>query len=338
VRNALRLTFGIAVSLGCLYFATRGTDWSQVGGVLAEASIGWTLAVALGGVAAVYIRAQRWRILLRPLGRVPLYPALSATAIGFGASAVLPFRVGELLRPALLSRHTGIRMTAALSSVMLERLCDVALVVSWLLILSLIYPIPVGLRRLAWIVAAGVAVGFVVLVAMERRRAGAERLLDFVFAPLPARLGRALRPFVLSFLDGIAGLNDRRTVVLVLGYSIYLWSMIALTFLFGLLALDVQVPSILATSLATVVTVAAFVFLPQAPGFVGTWQAGCVLALGLFGVPREIAVGYSVLTWIAQMVVNVGTAGVFLAREDFSLDQMRRMATEEAPAAQAEAE
>ena len=69
--------------------------------------------------------------------------------------------------------------------------------------------------------------------------------------------------------------------------------------------------------------VAAFVFLPQAPGFVGTWQAGCVLALDLFGVPKDLAVGYSLLTWIVQMAVNVGVGGIFLAREDLSVRQLR---------------
>jgi len=68
------------------------------------------------------------------------------------------------------------------------------------------------------------------------------------------------------------------------------------------------------------------VFLPQAPGFVGTWQAGCVLALGLFGVSREVAIGYSLLSWLVQMGTNIGVAGFFLAREDISLAQLLRVA------------
>ncbi len=76
--------------MGCLYFATRGTDWARVGSVLGSARPLWILAVTLASLATVYIRAQRWRVLLRPVGEVPLYAALSATAIGFGATSVLP--------------------------------------------------------------------------------------------------------------------------------------------------------------------------------------------------------------------------------------------------------
>jgi len=120
--------------------------------------------------------------------------------------------------------------------------------------------------------------------------------------------------------------------LLVLAYSAYLWGVIVLTYLFSFLALDMRVP-LVAASLATVVVVAAMVFLPQAPGFVGTWQAGCVLALNWFHVGHDVAVGYSLLTWVIQMVVNIVTAGVFLAREDLPLGRLLRLASREAPAA-----
>ena len=76
----------------------------------------------LTGVVVLWARTLRWRILLRPLGDVPLYPAWSATVIGFGAGGVLPFRLGELVRPALIARKTGMKMSAALSTIVLERL------------------------------------------------------------------------------------------------------------------------------------------------------------------------------------------------------------------------
>jgi hypothetical protein len=86
------------------------------------------------------------------------------------------------------------------------------------------------------------------------------------------------------------------------------------------------------------VVVAAAVFLPQAPGFIGTWQAGCVLALGFFDAPHGDAVSFSLLTWGVQMFVNITTAGFFLAREDLSFRQLMHVAPTETPSAEAEAE
>ena len=326
---------GVSVSFACLYFATRGTDWARVGTILMAARPVWVAAVMLASLLAVYVRAQRWRVLLRPLGVVPLYPALSATAIGFGASAVLPFRIGELVRPALLGRRIGVGVSAALSSVVLERLFDMLLVIVCFIVVALVYPLPPALRDSAVVLGILALVGFTVLYVIQRRRAATETFVERLLARLPSSVAAPLGPLVRSFLGGLGGLADRSTVVLVLAYSVYLWVLIQLTFLFGFLALDMRVP-LVAASLATVVIVAAFVFLPQAPGFIGTWQAGCVVALGFFGVPRDEAVGYSLLTWIISMVMNIGAAGVFLAREDLSPGDLLRMRTRETPAARVE--
>jgi uncharacterized protein (TIRG00374 family) len=290
------------------------------------------VAVLLASVFSYYIRAQRWRVLLRPVGEVGLYPAMSATAIGFGSSMVLPLRLGEFIRPALLARNTGVPMSAALSSVVLERLFDMLLVIACFLLLGLVYPLPAGLRNAASILAGLSGVGFLVLLLMQRNRDAARRLLLRVLGVLPARFGGALMPVVDGLLDGLAGVADVRTILLVLAYSAYLWCVITLTYLFSLLALGIDAP-VLAASLAAMVIVAAFVFLPQGPGFVGTWQAGCVLALGIFGVPQEQAVGYSLLTWAVQMAINIGIASVFLVREDVSVGQLLRVRGAEAPAA-----
>ena len=326
MRKAIQFLVGVAVSAALLWFATRGTDWATVAAVLASTRPGWVLAAVVASVLSVYFRALRWQILLRPVGDVALYPAFSSTAIGFGASAVLPFRVGEIIRPALLSRHTRIPITAAFSSVVLERLLDILLITFCFLLLSLVYPIQESLRHLARIVGAGTVFGFAALVVVERQRARAEALLDRVLVLLPGGVAGALRSLLTHFLDGLGGLRDLRTVALVLLYSVYVWGVITTTFLFSFLAIGIVIP-LVPGALATVVSVAFAVFVPQLPGFVGGWQTGCKLALeDIFHIDHNLMVAYSLLTWVLQMAVNIGTAAFFLAREDLSVGQMLRLA------------
>ena len=321
LRNALRLTLGIAVSLVCLWLATRGTDWAAVGAVLRAAHLPWVATGVAGGVCALALRAQRWRILLQPIGAVGFRPTFSATAIGFGATAVLPFRIGEIVRPALLARSTGLGLSAALSTVVLERLFDMLLVVLCFLALSLLYAVPPAMRQGALALAAVAVGGFAVLVVAERRRAATDRFVAGVLGLLPGRVATGLGSVVDGFLRGLSGVADVRTVVRVMAYSAVLWACNGLPFLFAMLALGIQAPLVPA-ALATLVIVAAAVFLPQGPGFVGTWQLGCVTALALFDVPGEQAVGFSLLTWLMQMLVSVGTGGICLAREDLSVRRL----------------
>jgi hypothetical protein len=288
------------------------------------------LASAASSVLAIALRAQRWRLLLRPVAAVPLAPAFSATAIGFAATGVLPLRLGEVIRPAVLARRVGFGVSPALSSVVLERLFDMLFVILCFLALSLIYTLPADLRRAALLLGTAAVAGFAVLLLASRNRARAEQLLDALLAWMPAVVGRVLRPLATGFFDALGALGSASIIGGVVGYSALLWSSNALPFLFGFLALGIDVP-LLPASLACIVIVAAFVFMPQAPGFLGTWQAGCVLALDLFGVPRDLAVGFSLLTWLIQMLVNVPLGGYFVAREDVSLRQLLRGA-EAAPA------
>lgn len=319
--NVVRLTLGVAVSLVCLWLATRGTDWQAVVAVLRTADPGWAITGVAGGVTAIAIRAQRWRVLLRPIGSVGFRPSFSATAIGFGATAVLPFRVGEIVRPALLARRSGLTLSATLSTVVLERLFDILLVVLCFLALSFLYAVPAAMRQGALVLAAAAVGGFAVLVVGERRRSATDRLVAVLLRPLPRSLARLLGDAVEGFRRGVAGVADLGTVARVLAYSVVLWLCNALPFLFAMLALGIEAPLVPA-ALATLVIVAAAVFLPQGPGFVGTWQLGCVTALALFGVPGDQAVGFSLLTWLMQMLVSAGTGGLCLAREDLSLRQL----------------
>jgi uncharacterized protein (TIRG00374 family) len=319
--NALRLTLGIAVSAACLWLATRGTDWAAVGRILAGAEIGW-LVVGVGiGFTAIWLRARRWLLLLAPIGRVDLGPAFSATAIGFMASAILPLRLGEFVRPALLARRTGLGFAPTLSSVVLERLFDMMLVLFCFLALSLVYPLPEWMARLALLAGAGAAGVLLLLVLVQAYRGHVERLADVVLARLPAGLAGRLRPMVVGILGALGSLGSVRSVVAILQMSALVWMANGCSFLICLLALDVPAPLVPA-AMASLVIVAAAVFLPQGPGFVGTWQYGCVLALGLFHVPEDVAVGYSLLTWVLQMSINVGIGAICLARENLTLREL----------------
>jgi len=310
-------------------------DWQTVGAALERARPLW-VAAGIGSVLAGFVfRSLRWCLLLRPVARVSFRDSFSTTAIGFGASMILPLRLGELIRPALLARRAGVPVAAALSTVVLERLLDMVSMVGCFLLVTLVYPVPGALRAAAGGLAAGAGGGLVVLWLMQRRREWAEGFLETVLGRLPPRFADPVRHMMAGFLDGLRALADLRTVAMVAVHSGLLWTAFGLSYLFGLLALDVEAP-LVSAALVTLVFVAACVFLPQAPGFVGTWQMGCVLSLvNVFQVPRDLAVSYSLLTWAVTTGVNVALGGIFVSREDVSLRQLLTLGRSEPPAAHA---
>ena len=73
-------------------------------------------------------RVERWRHLLAPIGHTRFKNAFRATVMGFAANALMPGRVGEVLRPYVLARREQLSATAAFATVVIERLLDLLLV------------------------------------------------------------------------------------------------------------------------------------------------------------------------------------------------------------------
>jgi hypothetical protein len=71
-------------------------------------------------------------------------------------------------------------------------------------------------------------------------------------------------------------------------------------------------------ALTLVTIVAGAVSAPSAPGFIGTFQAGAVVGLALFGIGRAEAVPYSFVIWAAQWLTQIALGVVFLLRENVS--------------------
>lgn len=332
LQNALRLIVALAVSAACLIYALQGTHWDEVAVALRGAHVGWCLAVIALSISCHVLRAERWRVLLRPVADVPRWPAIAATFIGFGANAVLPLRLGEIVRPAFLARRVGVPLSPTVSTIVIERIFDTLLVVACLFVVALVYDqVPQSLRIGGIVLGILMGGGLVALVLAQRHPETAERWIRRMLGVLPAKIRDPLWSVAEGFLRGLDALADVRIVGIVLVYSIILWTMITLTYTLSFFALDVPIP-LFAGSLVTVVIVAASVFVPQGPGFVGTWQAGCVLALHtIFRVDHDLAVGFSLLTWVIQMTANVGSALLGVAVEGVSLRELTEESRGEVP-------
>ena len=110
-----------------MWFFLRSADLASVWSHIRRARLD-LISAAFGAIAVSYlVRVGRWQRLLAPIAQVGFAPAVRATVIGCATTAVLPGRLGEVLRPYLLARRE--RLSAVLATVVLERLLDVITVV-----------------------------------------------------------------------------------------------------------------------------------------------------------------------------------------------------------------
>jgi hypothetical protein len=323
MNRTTRTLLGVAISVIALYLAMPPRDeWGNVAAAFARVHYAYLIPIALLSAYSIIVRCQRWQLLLRPVGPIPFLSLFSATSIGFLCNMVLPLRVGEVIRPVLLANRTHVPVSSVFASVLLERLLDMLTILVLLGLVMCLVPVSSTIRQsgIAFLVLAIVAVGTV--VALQRRNATVLGLVRWGLGRMPANVRERAETALNSFIEGLQGIGEGATLIRILGYSAFVWMVIGSTFALGLLACDLNVPFVTG-GLALVTIVAGAVSAPSAPGFIGTFQAGCILGLGLFGVSRADAIPYAFVVWGAQWLTQIVLGVVFLLRENISFGDIR---------------
>lgn len=138
--EAVKFFLFLSLAIVLLYFAFRGMDLKQLWESLKNANYFWVLFSLVFAFFAYLSRAIRWKILIDPLG----YPitnkkAFYALMIGYIANFAFP-RIGEITRCATLTKTDNIPMDKLIGTVLIERICDLIVLVL-LLIFLLIFKI-----------------------------------------------------------------------------------------------------------------------------------------------------------------------------------------------------
>ncbi len=322
--RTVRIGFSVAISAVFLGFAVRGVDWRQAASALSAAHYLYVPVILAITVWSLYIRAQRWRVLLRPVGTPSMRTLVAATNIGFMANMVLPLRIGEVIRPVLVSRRENEPLSGILATVVLERIFDMftilflfGLSASVVAVSEQVRQWGYGLLTLAVIIGAGVAL-------VRWQEAFALRLLGLVLRPLPARFAAPVDHFFRGFVRALEILDSPLTFLQLLGWSLYLWLVISAVYLCGILAFDLPAPWIVGAVVVTAITAIA-VSAPSAPGYIGAMQVGCTLSLAIFGVSKSDAFAYSIVVHVTQFAGVVGAGLYSLAREGMTLRQVEEV-------------
>jgi len=331
-RRTLQFLAGVALSGFFLWLALKGEDWGAIGERLAAADYRYVLLMIPVGVYSLFARCQRWQILLEKTHNrpVPMLPIFSASAIGFMANMVLPFRVGEIARPYLVARSAGLAQASTFATVVVERVLDLLALAVFGLGIVMAADVPPMVTKSAQAAAAIAAVAFLGLLLVVVRRESVLPTLDKVWQRIP-KVGPVLLRLEHEFIDGMSPIAHPATLLRTIAWSLWIWFVVAVSFALGFLAVGIDIPFIGGgITVATIVALA--VAFPSAPAFVGQFEWGCKLALEqIFGVKGSVAIGYSILVHTTQFLIQVALGVVFLAREGLSIRELASMKDQPEP-------
>ncbi|HZQ65292.1 MAG TPA: lysylphosphatidylglycerol synthase transmembrane domain-containing protein [Gaiellaceae bacterium] len=315
-RAAIALVFLCGV--GALLW-WHGPHWSDFKDAFTNVAWEWVVAAVGLNLLSVVARAMAWTTVIRSAMEPP-HPGqplvFAAFSVGLLANAVLPGRVGELARVAVLTRRLNGRRRGLwpllVGTVFAHRVFDlvpVILLVIWVLITAKIPDW--AFTSLAVILSIGVALFlFAFATARHHGRTRLEGLGTIRRVVTMARLGLGVMR-----KPGAAGLAILGQC---LGWACQLFAVWA-----AMRAFDVHEALPAAGLVLLLMNVATIV--PLWPGNVGLVQAAIALPLVQYGVPYGKGFAYGLGLQAIEASVGVGVGLAFLAREGLSFAGLREM-------------
>jgi uncharacterized protein (TIRG00374 family) len=300
---------GIALSGLALVVVLGSMDLDTTAGLMARAQ-----PIVLAGVLGVLgvqllLRAVRWRILLprRPDGGpVPMRVAVPALLAGYLGNAVLPARLGEPLRAAIVARRERLGFAECFGATVIERVIDTATLA--VVAFAAAVTLGTGLSILA-ITGAAAAVGATILLLLVC--VGLTGVTTLLMRRLETwshstRID-TLAHRVVAFAEGVDRGRAPRRLAAAAGISFACWGLDASVFWLVAQAIDVSLSLPQAVLIAAVTVLVTAV--PAAPGYVGTYELAATTVAAALGVPGAEALAVAVLAHVLT-TVPLALAGV----------------------------
>ncbi len=299
----------------------RGPAWHDVVDAFTIVRWRWVLAAILLNLVSVVARSLAWRTVIvqaMPAPRPRYSLIFSAFCVGLLANAVLPGRIGELARVAVLTRRLPPRRglwATLVGTVFAHRVFDLVPVLLLVVYVLAEAKIPQwAVTSLEIVVAVGVVLMLFAIVSARRHD-----------RPVLDSLGPVQR-LVTMARNGLGVMRSPAAAAEAILFQILGWTCQLFAVWAAMYAFHIHQP-LDAAALVLVLMNVATVF-PLWPGNIGLTQAAVALPLVHYGVSYARGFAFGIGLQAIEASVGVGVGMIFLAREGLSFAMLRRMEQE----------
>lgn len=345
MRKYLKFILLFLFAVFIFWFFGRNLDWQQVSQSLRQANPYYLVAAVLIVCIGYLLRAKRWQVLLEPITETSLKELFATTTVGF-AAIFLVGRAGEIVRPMWLPmRDKRVRPSAALVTLGVERIFDLAALTSFFALNLLWFTPPLGreddfkyIKLAGYIMLAGMVVGFIGLLIYQRHSATFiewfTRVTDKSF--IPKRISRIFQSILRQLSKALGILRDWKEIVRVSFWTLALWLEIAIPTWFVLLAFNL--PLTFSDSLFIMGFAAVSSTVPTPGGAAGAFHAATAGALIFLNVAQETAVATAIAMHLVYFAPAIVFGLYYFFHGDISVERFRNLLSSEHAAEEIESE
>jgi hypothetical protein len=313
LKKYIKLAIGMLFTIIFLFFSYKSIGELDLRKVVTYPVNYFLVALSiLFFIAAQWFRSLAWS---RGMGRgFKTIQVFKAVCIGMAVNMVVPFRMGEALRIAVLGGTKDASYSRVGVNIILERLMDVVILIC--LAVSTLFFTNFGIeieKKIIWLRNLAIA-GIVFGVAIT----GILRWLYLNSKSQPAWLVK-----LLGYIEK-AGLIKSPKVILYAGFYLLLsWLCVYICTLLGILSVGAELGKALPASLTVLTMTNLAMLIPAAPGGIGVFQYACIYSLELYKVASIQAAVLAILLHLIQYAAMLPLGFYYFITGKYSLKKIQ---------------
>jgi uncharacterized protein (TIRG00374 family) len=326
IKQPLQVIIFLALGLGFIWWFISKLSIKEREDLYASfsnADYFWLIIALVISIASCYIRALRWKQLLKPMGYCKVSTTTSFLAVmsGYLTNLAVP-RLGEVVRCAMLKKSNQIPIEKTLGTVIVERAIDL-IIFGLVMIIALFFGLNViknyaqanidaavveKLKNLSIIVFIVLVIGILFFTLARHKLKNKQFFIK-------------IKAILLNLLQGMKSIFYLEKSILFIFYSFLIWFL----WILGTYAIFqcFEVTSSLGFKVALVVTVLSSFGPMITPGGIGLYPAIVAETLLIYAIAKPIGYATGWLSWLVSQlgIVVLGLVGfVYFSKKHKSND------------------
>lgn len=315
IRRYINYILTLLLTVVFVLIAFRDVDFSDVIEITSHASIYWTIILILSLYLSHFLRAVRWKIIIRSVKpEAKLKYLFGALMVGYGVNCVVP-RLGEVSRSVLLGKWEGLSRSSMFGTVILERIIDIfffglSLIIAGLLYNGNVYLEFPWLKTTLFILLLTVVLSAILLIVSVKFKNTFYKLIKIILQKFSAKASEKLIHIFDMLVEGFSSLKGVNNYFISAILSVAIMLLYGFNSYIGFLALGMEKIQPINFAMAWIVmSVGSIGVMIPTPGGTGSYHtiAKSVLVL-LFGFSETISLAYAFLMHIVSYLLFIFTA------------------------------
>lgn len=314
-----RYILGILISIFFLYLVFRKINISEIKGIMFSVNIFYIILMLSLIVPVLFVRSLRWKLMSDYFKGIPIKYFFESLSVGAMSNNLLPLRTGDLVQVYFLNYKTNLSKSVILSTMIIERLCELFAMGIILVTGSFFVLLPKEISKDKIILMfLMIIVIMAVFIKSKNKIAG---LIDRLFSE--GKFKDRLKNAIENFYLGLSCIKNRKIMTGLIVYTAILWFLSSLGIYFCLLSVNIKLNILLGVFILSMTGLGAMI--PSSPGYIGTTEFFLVLGLGIVGIEKNHALSaalvYRIISWTSLTLFGL----TILIKNNLSLGQIAHL-------------